>query len=467
MVRHLGALGRDRGGNVLLIFGLGLPVLMGLTSAALEYGSLVKRRTELQRAADGGSIAGVNQFKLANTDDAAAIRAAIAMAQGQAQASTDRRPQVEAEVLGNHSSVKVTVHESVPLAFGKLLNVPQVELVVHSTAKLAGTTRLCLLALDPTRQGAFHLEASARITATDCSLYSNSMSASGIQAENAARAVSLSACTAGGYQGSSANFTPPPATGCPALKDPLANRAKPSPGPCIILPAYMNPKRGEDGPDNLAYGANVVSGNVTLDPGTYCGGLQITKGAQVLLRPGVYIIKDGPLTVEKKASLTGTNTGFYFTGNRAGLLFDQDSVVSLTAPKEGVLSGLLFFEDVDLIGGAVALPLPKSGKGAVPLLLGVVNTLLPGLPSVTPLREYRIISDEARTLLGTIYLPAGRLIIDSRKPIADQSAYTVIVARVINLYDGPNLMLNARYASSDIPVPEGVGPSSSDTVISH
>lgn len=103
----------------------------------------------------------------------------------------------------------------------------------------------------------------------------------------------------------------------------------------------------------------------------------------------------------------------------------------------------------------------------MPLLLGVVNTLLPGLPSVTPLREYRIISDEARTLLGTIYLPAGRLIIDSKKPIADQSAYTVIVARVINLYDGPNLMLNARYASSDIPVPEGVGPSSSDTVISH
>ena len=81
-MQRIRELGRDRGGNVLLIFGLGLPVLMGLTSAALEYGSLVKRRTELQRAADGGSIAGVNQFKLANTDDAAAIRAAIAMAQG-------------------------------------------------------------------------------------------------------------------------------------------------------------------------------------------------------------------------------------------------------------------------------------------------------------------------------------------------------------------------------------------------
>jgi hypothetical protein len=81
------------------------------------------------------------------------------------------------------------------------------------------------------------------------------------------------------------------------------------------------------------------------------------------------------------------------------------------------------------------------------------------------LREYRIISDQARNLLGTIYLPAGRLIIDSKKPIADQSAYTVIIARLVNLYDGPDLVLNARYGASDIPVPNGVGPSSADTLL--
>ncbi|GJD95848.1 TadE/TadG family type IV pilus assembly protein [Methylobacterium iners] len=456
MNHYVRALTGNNHGGVALIFALAIPVLMGLTSAALEYGSLVKRRTELQRAADGGSIAGVNQFKLANTDDAAAIRAAIAMAQGQAQASTDRQPQVQAEVLGNHSSVKVTVRESVPLAFGKLLNVPQVELVVHSTAKLAGTTRLCLLALDPTRQGAFHLEASARITATDCSLYSNSTSSAGIQAENNAVASSISTCTAGGYKGSSANFTPPPATGCPPLKDPLAGRARPSPGPCIVLPTYTNPKKGDDGPDDPAYGSNVVSGTVTLDPGTYCGGLRLTKKASVTLRPGTYIMKDGPLIVDKKGSLAGTNVSLYFTGDKAGLLFDQDSVVSLTAPRDGDMAGLLFSEDPET-SSPISLPLPASGKGkAKNAPEGALG-----------LREYRIISDEARTLLGTIYLPVGRLIIDSKKPVADQSAYTVIVARQINLYDGPNLMLNARYGSTDVPVPEGVGPSSADTVLSH
>ncbi len=44
------------------------------------------------------------------------------------------------------------------------------------------------------------------------------------------------------------------------------------------------------------------------------------------------------------------------------------------------------------------------------------------------MRIYRIISNNARTMLGTIYLPSGRVVIDADKPVADQSAYTVLVA---------------------------------------
>ncbi|GJD96251.1 TadE/TadG family type IV pilus assembly protein [Methylobacterium iners] len=453
-MQRIRELGRDRGGNVLLIFGLGLPVLMGLTSAALEYGSLVKRRTELQRAADGGSIAGVNQFKLANTDDAAAIRAAIAMAQGQAQASTDRRPQVEAEVLGNHSSVKVTVRESVPLAFGKLLNVPQVELVVHSTAKLAGTTRLCLLALEPAAKKAFSAEQYARIAAPDCSIYSNSTSQESISGGEGAVVTALTTCSAGGYRGTSANFTPPPATGCPTLKDPLADRPAPSVGPCVVLDAAINANAAD-----ATKPVKIVRGTYTLNPGTYCNGLEITDGATVTLRPGVYVVKNGPLVVKRRGSMAGENVGFYFTGDRGGLLFDKDSTVSLTAPKDGEMASLLFFEE-RLVSSPAAPPEPDDSTGPKP-------PQPPAPETNTPVRQYRIISDNARTLLGTIYLPAGRLIVDSKKPVADQSAYTVVVARLVNLYEGPNLILNARYGSSDVPVPDGVGPSSADTVLSH
>lgn len=460
MVQHLRKFGRNEHGGVALIVALAFPAMMGLSAAALEYSSVVKRRGELQTAADTGSIAGVNQFKLANTDDAAAIQVAVSTAKAQAAAkATDGSASTKAtaEVLGNHSSVRVSLTETIPVTFAKLLGVPEVVLKVESTARLSGTTRLCLLALDKAVVGAFHLEESARITASDCSLYSNSVNPSGVQGENRSVAVALSTCSAGGYSGSPATFMPPPATGCPALRDPLIDIVGPKPEACIVLSDSINPKKGKDGPDDPAAGANVVSKDTTLSPGTYCGGLHITKESRVTLSPGVYIMKDGPLIVDKKSSLTGTNVGFYFTGDRGGLLFDQDSVVSLTAPRDGTMAGLLFFEDRN-VSAPIAPPAPPSGKG---------KPKPPPGGGAANLREYRIISDEARTLLGTIYLPVGRLIIDSKKPVADQSAYTVIIARQINLYDGPDLRLNARYGSTDIPVPNGVGPSSADTVLAY
>ena len=52
----------------------------------------MKRYTELQRAAESAAIAGVKQFKLANADDAAAIRAIQAGAQAQARNSSGTTP---------------------------------------------------------------------------------------------------------------------------------------------------------------------------------------------------------------------------------------------------------------------------------------------------------------------------------------------------------------------------------------
>ena len=83
------------------------------------------------------------------------------------------------------------------------------------------------------------------------------------------------------------------------------------------------------------------------------------------------------------------------------------------------------------------------------------------------MRLYRIVSDNARTMLGTIYLPAGRVVIDASRPVADQSAYTVIVAQQVNLYEGPNLVLNANYAGTSVPVPKGVGPVSGKLLLTQ
>ena len=89
----------------------------------------------------------------------------------------------------------------------------------------------------------------------------------------------------------------------------------------------------------------------------------------------------------------------YMKGPNANFTFATASTISLTAGKSGPLSGLLIYDDPT---GAAAPE--QSGKHAK--------------ADKSP-REHSILSDDARLLLGTIYLPKGRLIIDATKPIAD------------------------------------------------
>jgi hypothetical protein len=188
----------------------------------------------------------------------------------------------------------------------------------------------------------------------------------------------------------------------------------------------------------------VITGVQNLYPGNYCGGLTIKGTAHVTLTPGVYVMNNGPLIVQDSATLIGQSAGVYFTGSEGGLRFDPNTTISMTAPKDGVMAGFIFFEDRTL---SSAVPPPPGPLGLLP----------PPPPGSPPMRQYQISSNNASQFLGTFYLPAGRLIIDAKKPVAAQSAYTVIVSRQLLLMNGNNLVLNSDYSSTDVPVPEGVG----------
>ncbi len=443
--KWISSFAHDRSAAVLVVFAVALPVLLASVSAGVEYGRLLYRKAQLQSAADAGVLTGANMLKLANADDASVSSVTQQTIQAQARTPADRTTSITIEIGDKRSSVAAVVEETVPSIMGKLLSLPSTTLIVRAKGQLVGSARLCLLALDPSAKGAFGLQKNAKVTADGCSLYSNSANASGILGKDSATAYALSICSAGGFDGAKALFTPAPFTDCAPIGDPLKDRPLPTPDyTCVALGPWVNPLfKKPPGP------TNVVTGIVTLDPGTYCGGLRITETANVKLRAGTYVMKDGPLIVDKKATMVGDGVGFFFTGDKGGLLFDKDSTISLTAPTSGLMAGLLMAEQRTVID-----PVP------VPIDTYVTPPPPPPPGPAPPMRQYRIISDNARTMLGTIYLPAGRLIIDSSRPVADQSAYTVIVARQINLYEGPNLTLNANYGSTLVPVPDGVGPKS-------
>lgn len=428
-------------------------VLLGLVGGGIDYARLSSRRSQLQNALDNGVLAGGNTLKLASATPASvsgvteqAIRTGIT-------SPPDRPLTVQVTVPDDKTSVTATASEDFKLAFGPFVGVRTVHIVRQAKANVVGNMRLCMLTLDPAAPGAFDLEKSAQVTATGCSLYSNSSNPQGMTGKDSSYARAQTICSAGGFDGARANFAPPPQTGCPVIKDPLANSAAPTVDTCTSIPASANKKADTS--------ANLVDQSATLKPGTYCGGLHITKNAVVSLQPGIYVMKDGPLIVDKKGSLSGIDVGFYFTGDKGGLLFDSKTSISLAAPTTGIMAGLLMMEE-----RAVTNPVdPTAAVDQDPL--APTPPTPPPAGATKPMRTYRIISDDARTMLGTIYLPAGRVVIDAKKPVADQSAYTVIVAQQVNLYEGPNLYLNANYGSTSVPVPKGVGPISGKLLLTQ
>ena len=402
MLRLLSKFGRDRSGGVAILFGLVLPVLIGMVAAAVEYGLLVHRRNQLQNAADTGALAAARELSLAaySTDGTADTARSIILA----SLSNTGGLSIDSQVKG--ASVEVNLRERVNHIFGQVLGPPFTELKIQAIARIS-SSRLCLLALEPEKNGAIDMNKSARLTALQCGVFSNSKDKAGIVAADSALVDAETVCSAGGISGK-ANFVKPPTTDCPQIADPLAGRQPPTIGACDFNKT------------------EIKGGTRTLRPGVYCGGLKITNSATVTLAPGIYIVQGGKLTVDRGASLEGEDVGFFLAGKDSSFLFDFDSSISLAAPKTGEMAGILIFDD-------------RGGK----------------------FDKHRIYSNHARKLLGTIYMPNGALYIDAKKPIADRSAYTVVVARTVEIFDGPDLVLNSDYNATSVPVPKGVGPTGS------
>jgi hypothetical protein len=295
----------------------------------------------------------------------------------------------------------------------------------EATAVLSGVGKVCLIGIDGRLKETLSLKKKAQISAQGCGIYSNSRAPDGLVAEDESTVVAALTCSAGGFKEGrkGVNIQPRPVTDCPAIGDPLSERPAPRyQGGCSIVKEVVRAAK----PVAKPVVVTDVGAGVDLNPGIYCHGLKIHGGATVRLKPGIYVMR-GPLIVDE-STLMGQNVGFYFEGDRASLLFDYDSSISLSAPATGDMAGLLMFEERRVVN-------PDSAP------LGKLGSLLPPLPIGSPkMREYRIISDDAQTLLGTIYLP------------------TVVIARRIELFEGPNLVLNTNYTGTDIPVPKGVGP---------
>ena len=398
---------QDKGG-IAIMFAMAVPMLLFTVGFTVDYAIATKQRQSLQLAADAAALAGAKGLSLADSkrENVDSVVKAVVYSYVDSNSNSHASQSIAISTATRDSPLEVTVGlaQSVATPFGGGFGLLSPSLWVSATARVVGRPNICILGLDASEGGTISLEKNARVTGQNCAVYSNSSHTLSIKSKNSSNLSASFICTVGGKDGRPGNFNPEPYTDCPSFEDPLKGRPEPIAGACD---------------ESLEID---ITTSRTLRPGTYCGGLRIRNGARVVLSSGIYVIKDGPLLVEDTASLIGEHVAFYFSGDAAVFTFERPTTIELSAPKTGVMAGLLMF----------------------------------GSRSQSEKNQYKILSDNARMLLGTIYLPRGTIHVDANQPIADKSAYTAIVARKVTLYGGPHLVLNTNYEQATVPVPDGI-----------
>jgi Flp pilus assembly protein TadG len=390
-------------GSVVVPFAIGLPVLLGVAGIAVDFAVMNVKRGQLQIAADRSAIAAAKELSLSNATTISVTAVANSLVQASANSAMSN-VNVAVQVNNPDANVKVTLREDWVPFFAHFIQTGVTPLVVSATAQLAGHTNLCVLTLDPLGTKTLYMDKSARLMANDCMVYANSSHAQAIRLDQNSELHAAAICAVGGVKSKSSAISPAPTTDCSVIEDPLSLRQPVEQVGCVET--------------NM----DVSSGNYTLLPGRYCGGLKISGTATVTFRPGDYTIADGAFEISGSATVKSENAAFYLQGNSTVLKFKDSSTINMSGAKTGPMAGLLFFEDREVSDG----------------------------------RVHQINSSNVKELTGTIYLSKGKLRVDPNSSVAQDSAYTAVVAYQVEVDEGPTLVLNSNYSTTNVPVPEGI-----------
>ena len=168
-------------------------------------------------------------------------------------------------------------------------------------------------------------------------------------------------------------------------------------------------------------------GLVNLPSGLHCRDIVVAKNATLRLASGPHYFVHAKLELKENASLLGPDGSV--------LVFDKDSKIDFNDGAK-----------VDLVG-------LKKGALAGFLIVGTRDNT----------NDFRIAADNVDQLLGTIYIPAARLVVEGKDKVAGESAWTVIVAKSVEMKGDPTLVMNTDYNIGGVPVPAGVGAKTRDS----
>lgn len=404
----------NKRGNVALIFAIGLPALILGALGAVDLTSVVTDRTKMQAVADFAALNAAKQLAL-DTSPATATRAKNEAESELTEIAKRWSLTIDAQVVEDGKAVQVSVTGHRASYFHDLLPKGGWTANASATAEIEGLTPLCVLGSGSDTGGLLGLglgatsnviavKNTAHLSAASCLVQSNNA----IKVSNSAAIEAQAVQAVGDASGS---ITPAAMTDAAAITDPFASLNTNVPSLCTDL------------------NVKLTAGTTTLQPGVHCGVIAVLNNATLILAPGEHYFFASTLTLANKSKLIGVNVALIFD-TLSLFAFTDQSDIELEGRKTGPFAGFVI----------------ATTKG---------NT-----------KTFTISTTAAHKLLGVVYIPSGMLSVTGNSQVAENSAWTVIVAKALSISGGANLVVNAGYTVNNVPpVPTGVGPSAASSTV--
>ena len=388
---------RAVGGNVALIFALMLPVLLVTGLGAIQLNEVMTDKKRTQDVADSAALMGAAQIGV--TPNGASQRTQSYATAQLADVASNATVQVTA-AAGQGGVMTVAIDTQRVSFFGNLLPLGGFHTHVTSIAKGLNTAPLCVLGIAPTITDTIHVTGTSQLQAGQCLVHSNQSLTADPAASIAASASEASTIALG------------PITPAALIGAPPTNPLDPFSG------LNVNPNScSGSGSGTTITSSQTLASNTAATP--YTGPINIQGNAVVTLSGTYYFCKT--LTISGNAQVIGTDTVLVFDNGAILSFGGAGATLSLSGRQSGPLAGFVLIADRNYTG------------------------------------TFTLPSDNITSLTGTVYVPTATLAVQGSAKSGATSPWTVIAAKTLTVNGGAQLVINANYSVSNVPVPQGVG----------
>lgn len=426
---------RDKRGNASLIFGLTSIPLAMIASMAVDFGNGVRIKGELQAAVDSGVLAAATA--LASGEDNTS-KEQIAENTFYANLSDNTLNGLAAtpttDVNFPDKEITMTVSVRNERMISNLLS-DHMDINVSATAIVSAGNPICMMSLNNTVKESLYLNGTADVIANGCSIHVNSSDTEALRQVGGGTATAESFCVNGNFAGT--NYTPMPQNRCRKEEDPLdeyfaTDWATVDTSVCDFQAADIITPSGPD--------------MVLLEPGVYCGTLNITAGKTAIIQgnddaggDSVYVFLNGGIDIAGGGALRN------FTA--AGDSVTPDAAKNFPAETSIILAGNSPAGNFDMAGGAdVTLKAKATGTFA-----GIALAQHPD--SIHGVKDHVIAGGGDVNIDGIVYFPTQPLNITGNGVIGNNADQFAIIANTIEVNGTGSLeiRIGADYSAAGLP----------------